>query len=697
MRPGGPTHVLLSDREAEHIPGCNMAFRREAARGDRRLRPAVPRRRRRRRRLLAPAGPRLDVGFSPGGDGLAPPARHGARLLAPAARLRQGRGAARAQVARAVQRRRPRHLGRAPVRRRARRGTAALGAGASTTAPGARACSSRSTSPTGAVLDVAAADARVVPGDRALPRSRALGCCGAAAALASPLLRAAVARADRGRVATAAARVRSTRRVPRAASDCGSRALTTLAPPASAAGAALRAARARPHALAPARAAQPPRSPAARALRVWSEAVGGAGGAPARPRARAAASAARRPPRRRLRPLGPRGARRAARRRRESRMAIEEHGAGRQLIRFAGLAALHAARSRSSLSLASCSRWSRRCTACARRRASSVSASTCALAVRPLPSREARLGRLPRRFRQPWSKDSEPRSQRRRWRGARPRRRARRSHVRSSFRASSRLLRYVRPHWRGLVVVIAAMLAEVGLELAPPWPLALLIDNVLGEQAIPAPGCHGPAPTARTVAAAWVVVAERADLPARARGRRWSTRSLATAGPAHDVSARRRPVPHLQRLSLLFHTRRAARRHDLRASPATPCCINTIVTGRPHPAAPGAGHADRHVRRACGSSQPTLTLLALGVAPFLVLVIRALGRPIKDRTPRAARPRGPHDVRGRAARSRAVPAVQAFTREEIEHRRFRDYADRTVRAYVRATMAGLLVRAAPAS
>jgi GT2 family glycosyltransferase len=27
--PGGPAHVLLSDREAEHVPGCNMAFRRE--------------------------------------------------------------------------------------------------------------------------------------------------------------------------------------------------------------------------------------------------------------------------------------------------------------------------------------------------------------------------------------------------------------------------------------------------------------------------------------------------------------------------------------------------------------------------------------------------------------------------------------------------------------------------------------------
>lgn len=28
--PGGPIHVLLSDQEAEHIPGCNMAFRKAA-------------------------------------------------------------------------------------------------------------------------------------------------------------------------------------------------------------------------------------------------------------------------------------------------------------------------------------------------------------------------------------------------------------------------------------------------------------------------------------------------------------------------------------------------------------------------------------------------------------------------------------------------------------------------------------------
>ncbi len=30
VSPGNPTHVMLTDREAEHIPGCNMAFRRRA-------------------------------------------------------------------------------------------------------------------------------------------------------------------------------------------------------------------------------------------------------------------------------------------------------------------------------------------------------------------------------------------------------------------------------------------------------------------------------------------------------------------------------------------------------------------------------------------------------------------------------------------------------------------------------------------
>ena len=33
VSPGGPAHVMLTDREAEHIPGCNMAFYKRALEG----------------------------------------------------------------------------------------------------------------------------------------------------------------------------------------------------------------------------------------------------------------------------------------------------------------------------------------------------------------------------------------------------------------------------------------------------------------------------------------------------------------------------------------------------------------------------------------------------------------------------------------------------------------------------------------
>ena len=53
--PGGPSHVLLTDTVAEHIPGCNMAFYRWAFDTDRRFRHRVSQGGRRRRFLLAPA------------------------------------------------------------------------------------------------------------------------------------------------------------------------------------------------------------------------------------------------------------------------------------------------------------------------------------------------------------------------------------------------------------------------------------------------------------------------------------------------------------------------------------------------------------------------------------------------------------------------------------------------------------------
>ena len=91
--PGGPTHVLLDDRIAEHVPGCNMAFRREALLAIGGFNPDLPPRRRRCGRVLAAAGARLEDRLRRRGARLASPSIVGQGVLAAAGRLRRRRDA----------------------------------------------------------------------------------------------------------------------------------------------------------------------------------------------------------------------------------------------------------------------------------------------------------------------------------------------------------------------------------------------------------------------------------------------------------------------------------------------------------------------------------------------------------------------------------------------------------------------------
>jgi ATP-binding cassette subfamily B protein/subfamily B ATP-binding cassette protein MsbA len=86
--------------------------------------------------------------------------------------------------------------------------------------------------------------------------------------------------------------------------------------------------------------------------------------------------------------------------------------------------------------------------------------------------------------------------------------------------------------------------------------------------------------------------------------------------------------------------------------------------------------------------EPTMTLLSLGVAPFLILVIRIFGEGMKDRNLERRNLEGRMMSLVQQALS-AIPAVQAFTREKLEYRRFRSQADETVVAYQRATFADM--------
>jgi ATP-binding cassette subfamily B protein len=257
----------------------------------------------------------------------------------------------------------------------------------------------------------------------------------------------------------------------------------------------------------------------------------------------------------------------------------------------------------------------------------------------------------------------------------------------SSLRRQGRLLRrYAKPQWRGLLVLVTTMLANVGLELLRPWPLKLVVDNVLGHHPIPSvlralPGVDGPRGLLVWVALVTVLIFLLGTVThmiytysALQVGQRM------TFGLAADLFA------HLQRLSILFHTRRPLGDLMSRVT-GDSWCINTIVADALVPALQGLVTLVS-IFVVMWTLQPTLTLLALGVTPFFVIVIRVLGGTMKDRT------REQRDLEGAMMSLveqslSAVPAVQAFTREDHEVRRFRSYADRTIVAYIRATVAGL--------
>jgi ATP-binding cassette subfamily B protein len=255
-----------------------------------------------------------------------------------------------------------------------------------------------------------------------------------------------------------------------------------------------------------------------------------------------------------------------------------------------------------------------------------------------------------------------------------------------TLRRQLRLLRYARPHLGGLAVVVVAMLAEVGLQLLRPWPLKILIDNVLGDRGVPHAFTWLVGAGNRQGLLLAVVVAEVAIFALGTAAGMIYTFTSQREGQRMTYDLAADLFRHVQRLSLLFHSRRAVGDLISRVTGDT-WCVNTIVMDALLPSIQAV------VTLAAMFAimlqlQSLLTVLALGVIPLLVLVIRKLSKPIKDRT------REQRDLEGQMMSTveralGAIPLVQAFTREESEDRRFKGFADRTVTAYVRATLAGL--------
>src|SRR2546423_13466742 len=197
-----------------------------------------------------------------------------------------------------------------------------------------------------------------------------------------------------------------------------------------------------------------------------------------------------------------------------------------------------------------------------------------------------------------------------------------------------RLLRYVRPHWPDLGVVPVTMALSIGLNVRPPGPPKLLADQVLGPQPIPSqinqvltalPGPHG-----REGLLFWVCVSTVLLFLAGTLIGMINTFASVGLNQRMTYDLGGDLFLHIQRLSLLFHTRREVGDTIARVT-GDPYCVQAIVTGVLLPQIRAVVTLIT-MFAIMWNLNPTMTLLSLGVIPFLMHTVRIYGRPMKGRT-----------------------------------------------------------------
>lgn len=249
-----------------------------------------------------------------------------------------------------------------------------------------------------------------------------------------------------------------------------------------------------------------------------------------------------------------------------------------------------------------------------------------------------------------------------------------------------RLLRYLRFQRHRLAIVLFTMALGIGVDLLHPWPLKLLVDQVLGQQPLPEqiarlwaflPGAHD-----RGALLVWVVVSTVMIFALSTLISMWHSVVSIELGQRLTYNLGADLFRHLQRLSLVFHSRQEVGDTTTRVTEDT-YCVSELVTGALLPLLQSSITLVT-IFVILWQLEPRMTLLAAGVIPLQVVMMQVFGRPLKVRT------RKRRDLEGRMASIvqqtlSAIPAIQAFTREELEHSRFQRTAQATVKAYVRQT------------
>jgi len=254
------------------------------------------------------------------------------------------------------------------------------------------------------------------------------------------------------------------------------------------------------------------------------------------------------------------------------------------------------------------------------------------------------------------------------------------------MRRQLRLLRYVWPHWRSLCVIVFTMLVYIGLHVLRPWPLALLVDDVLKQQEVPdniRPVLEWlPGPSGLDGLIFWICVATVLLILATAIIDLINAVVMVTFGQrmVYDVGADL--YLHLQRLGLIFHSRQPVGDTVSRVV-GDAYCVQILVNSVLLPLLQ-AILSLIIMFTVMWFLEPTMTLLSLVVVPVMVVLMWWFSGPMRERG------RVERDLEGGLMTQvdqtlNSIPAVKAFTREEREHEAFRRCAKDLVIAHKRST------------
>jgi ATP-binding cassette, subfamily B, bacterial len=245
----------------------------------------------------------------------------------------------------------------------------------------------------------------------------------------------------------------------------------------------------------------------------------------------------------------------------------------------------------------------------------------------------------------------------------------------------AKFLPYLKAHRWQVAWALAQVFLITGFELLKPWPLQIVIDYVLGSKPAPVGGLIGSflslPPTVLLLAACGGLIVVNLGASALTLLHNYTTIRV---GQNMVNDLRSDLYAHLQRLSLAYHGRQRVGDLMYRIT-ADSFAVQTMIMNGVLPIL-SAVILLGGMLIVLFPMDPVLTLLALTVVPILFVLISAFNRKIVEVAT---------EVRDADARvyslvqwgMSAIKVVQAFTKEEEEHRRFMGASRESLRATLR--------------